>query len=474
MEIKVRNGIYQYLYTYLWVLFFIVFLFAANHLFPEKIPYTHLLHKTYDPDVINYRYFWSIAHYKYCSPVTVKLVVSGIILLLCVPWVNYRFLDTAKQAITRCHGFLSKRLSFNTFSLLISLIFMLFFWTFRLTNRALSTDAVMIPKAIERAIAEGRMYIAPDEILSSLTNYFSYRFFFVTNGWSIETSIGLLSCLWGGIFIYLLVHLVRYLQDNPVYQSSALLFFLFSGFMQIYFGDIENYALPYLIVTLYIYSSFKYLSENDYGVFVPTAIWFLSLFSHVLTFTFTPSLLYIWLLKNKRQSIKLLAFILIILAFISVVGSTSIPIAGMFHISNMLSFSTVMKKMYILNHFPLSAITHRLIACLNETIFVSLPSLIIIGYFLLFHFNKIDFTDQILQISFINVLSSISCLLILGPFSFDWNLFAFIAIANAILAMTLFFKVPLERKHYYHFVIYLIISFFHTAILILSSHYLSS
>jgi hypothetical protein len=474
MEIKTRYENFQYLYTYLWVLFFIVFLFAANHLFPKEIPYTHLLQKTYDPAVMNHRYFWSIVHYKYCEPMALKLAVAGMILLLCVPWVNYRFLDITKRAITKIHNFLSRRLSFQALSLLISLIFILLFWTFRLTNRALSTDAVMVPKAIQRDIAEGRMYIAPDEILSSLTNYFSYRFFSATMGWSIESSIGFLSCLCGGGFIYLLVHMVRYLLENPVYRSGAVLFFLFSGFIQIYFGDIENYALPYLILTLYIYSSFKYLSEKDYSIAVPTAIWFLSLFSHVLTFTFTPSLLYIWLLKNKKQMVRLLGFILIILAVISVLGSMSVPIAGMFHISNMLSFSTVMKKIYILHHFPLSAIIHRLIACINETIFVSLPSLMIVGYFLLFHFNKIDFKDRVIQISFINVVSCIFCLLILGPFSFDWNLFAFIAIANAILAMTLFFKIPLERKYYYHFVIYLIIAFFHTAILILSSHYLST
>jgi hypothetical protein len=474
MENKTKYARFQYLYTYLWVLFFIAFLFSANHLFPKEIPYTHLLQKTFDPAVVNHRYFWSIVHYKYCSPMALKLVVAGIVLLLCLPGVNYRFLDTGKRLITRTHNFFGQRLSFKAFSLLISSIFILLFWTFRLTNRALSTDAIMVPKAIQRAMAAGRMYIAPDEILPSLTNYFSYRLFSATLGWSIESSIGLLSCLWGGVFIYLLVQMVRYLQENPVYQSGAVLFFLFSGFIQIYFGDIENYALPYLIVTLYIYSSFKYLSEKDYGILLPTAIWFLSLFSHVLTFTFTPSLLYLWLLENKRQAIKLLVSILIILAFISALGSMSIPIAGMFHISNMLSLTTVMKKIYILHHTPFSAITHRLIACINEAIFVSLPSLMIIGYFLFFHFNKIDFNDRIIRISFINVLSSVFCLLILGPFSFDWNLFAFIAIANAMLAMLLFFKIPLVRKHYYHLVIYLIISLFHTAILILSSHYLST
>lgn len=468
MKTDTKAGIYcQYLYTYTWVLLFIVILFYIDTILPRRVPYPIFWNFPYDPDVISYRHFWSVAHYKYCKSIPTKLVISGIILLFCIPVINRRFLDIAKKWISHAHNLFGRRIS--KFSVLISFLFFLLFWNLRSTN--FDGDSVMIPKFIQSAIDQGQMLMLPDEILPSLANHFSYRFFSTTLNWDIETSIGFLSCLWGGMFIYLLIRMVTYLQEDINYQLTALLLFLFSGVIQVYFGDVENYALPYLTVTLYIYASIKYLSEDNYPIVIPTMLWVLSLLSHVLSFTFAPSIIYIWYYKNRKQATTLLIAIVIILAIIGIIGTVSLPVSRALHISNMLSLRTIMKKLTNITNDPLLIISNRLIGTLNEMIMVSLPSLMIVGYYIFFHLRKIDFKDRVIQISFINFLSGIFCLLLLGPFPYDWNLFAFVAISNLVLAIILFVKIPLERKYYYHFVIYLAISFFHTSILILSSHY---
>jgi hypothetical protein len=465
-----KYGVYcQYLYTYTWVLLFIVLLFTANLLLPRDIGYNLLWQTPNYPAVINFRHLWSIDHYKFCEPVTLKLVISGIILLFCHPRINRRFLDIAKKGVTKTHNFLSGRISFKVFSVSISSIFFLLFWNFRSTR--LIGDSAMIPRFILNSIEQGRIFIHSDEILPTFTNYLSSLFFSATLDWNIETSIGFLSCLWGGFFIYSLLRTVRYLHENPIYQSAALCLFLFSGFMQIYFGDVENYALPYLTVTLYIYTTFKYISGDDYPIIIPTLIWVLSLSAHVLAFTFTPSLIYIRFLKNKKQAIALGVIVFIVLVSAGFIGTISMSVTRASHISNMLRLTTIFKKITVFSKTPLAAISDRFIAGLNEIILVSLPGIMTIGYFMFFHFRKINFKDRIIRISFINLVSCVFSMLLLGPFYFDWNLFAFVAIGISMTAIVFLFKIPLEAKYYYHLAVYLLIGFFHTVILILSSHY---
>jgi hypothetical protein len=132
--------------------------------------------------------------------------------------------------------------------------------------------------------------------------YIHSRFWHYVNtsfGISITLSYQILSCLSGGIFVVLLL-----LYSRDVFPQRPLSFFLMivsGGYMQLFFGDVENYTMTAVIVMAYFFCSCLFL-QRKCSLLFPSMALTMALTFHLLAGFLMPSLLYLYWIAFKRKS----------------------------------------------------------------------------------------------------------------------------------------------------------------------------
>ena len=130
--------------------------------------------------------------------------------------------------------------------------------------------------------------------------YFHSRFWFYTNhylGWSVEFSYQILSCLAGGIFVFLLLtYCSKFFEDTSLF---AFLMCVSGGYIQLFFGDIENYTLTIVWIMGYFFASALF-SEKKVSIVVPSVLLAIALTFHLLVGFLIPSLIFLYLISWKR------------------------------------------------------------------------------------------------------------------------------------------------------------------------------
>lgn len=165
--------------------------------------------------------------------------------------------------------------------------------------------------------------------------YLHSRFWFHTNrwfGWSVALSYQVLSAVAGAAFVALLLEYCRALA-----QSRALALFLVivsGGFMQLFFGDVENYTLTAALVMAYFVVALRYI-QGRASLVAPTATLAVAMTFHLVAGFLLPSLAYLWLQDFKRKRWGSLG--LSGIAFLAVLGTTllffhcnGLPIADLY------------------------------------------------------------------------------------------------------------------------------------------------
>jgi hypothetical protein len=106
-----------------------------------------------------------------------------------------------------------------------------------------------------------------------------------------------------------------------------------AGFMQLFFGDVENYTLVTLLILGYLFSGYLYL-ERRCGLLVPTCVLAVAVTFHLLAAFLLLSLAYLHLVALRRRELRSVA--------LAVVMLVAIPLAVVvyFHY-NGLPFSTI-------------------------------------------------------------------------------------------------------------------------------------
>jgi hypothetical protein len=75
-------------------------------------------------------------------------------------------------------------------------------------------------------------------------------------GWSVAYSYQVISSIAGGMFIFLLIYFSKYFKGKGICFSLGV---VSGGFMQLFFGDVENYTLVSVFLFFYIFVSKGYL-----------------------------------------------------------------------------------------------------------------------------------------------------------------------------------------------------------------------
>jgi hypothetical protein len=88
-----------------------------------------------------------------------------------------------------------------------------------------------------------------------------------------------LSCAAGAAFVYAVLRLSRRLA--PEVPWLVVLGLLGGGYIQLFFGDIENYTLTAALVTFYLLTALRFL-EGEVGLWVPTVLLAVAICFHLL------------------------------------------------------------------------------------------------------------------------------------------------------------------------------------------------
>ena len=166
-----------------------------------------------------------------------------------------------------------------------------------LRSNSPNPDGVSYVEKFERDVPLHGAHVTHDEMWEF---YLHSRFWFYTNagfGWSVERSYQVLSCLAGGVFVFLLLtYCPRLLPRSPL---LAALFCVAGGYVQLFFGDVENYTLTTAWLMGYFLASALFL-EGKRSVLLPSLVLAAAMSFHLLAGFLLPSLAYLWLVAWRR------------------------------------------------------------------------------------------------------------------------------------------------------------------------------
>jgi hypothetical protein len=131
--------------------------------------------------------------------------------------------------------------------------------------------------------------------------YVHSRFWFYTNayfGWNVALSYQVLSCVAGSAFVYVLLTYCQGLV--PKKSTWAFLGCIAGGYMQLFFGDMENYTIMTALVMAYFLASLRFLARRG-SVVWPSVLLTLALTFHLEAGFLVPSLAYLLVMAWRRN-----------------------------------------------------------------------------------------------------------------------------------------------------------------------------
>lgn len=223
-------------------------------------------------------------------------------------------------------------------SVVVALTAMVLFFTLR--NEFVNQDGrAFLARFLEDVPAKGA-HVTHDEMWEL---YIHSRFWWWTSseyGWSLIEGYQFLSALSGVAFVLVLIRTCALLlPGNPV---SLLLCVSAGGFMQLFFGDVENYTFAATLILTYLFAALLHL-KGAVHIAIPTAVLATAITFHLLAGFLLPSLAYLYLLEAKRRAYKSMAVGL--LAFATPIGAT----LAFFHY-NGLPIGDLFTKSHALGH----------------------------------------------------------------------------------------------------------------------------
>jgi hypothetical protein len=315
------------------------------------------------------------------------------------------------------------------------------FWLLR--SHFLNPDGLTLAAKLQHDVPLRGAHVTHDEMWEL---YLHSRFWFYTNrlfGWSVELSYQVLAAVAGGAFVFVLLRYARRIQPR-----NPLAFFLLvatGGFMQLFFGDVENYSLTAVVILGYFYASALYLSGH-LPLVVPSALLATAMTFHLLAGFLIPSLLVLVFL-DLRSGRGFRPMVVSALAFVAILGLTltffhfrQLPIRDLFHHSHAFGQGSG-----VLHGFAVPSIKH-LVQQANLLLLL-VPAVSFLGPLLVFRRIEASRLNLHLAVAAASMLFfQLTWKPGLGVYG-DWNLFANAAVPLSLLIWHNVLRIPgLEYK----------------------------
>ena len=400
---------------------------------------------------------WGINQWAYFPTVIAPL--AGVIVLLF-------FMPSLNQAARRGLSSLTSRLAHLTDKLMksnmrrrylvysaFSALFFIPFWLWRERVYFLGDGAQIISR-----LNSGELTVHWAEPLETFLHIQAFSFADRLLNMDASTLYALLSCLAGVIFVFLTLLLADLLGEERREKAFVFLILLGMGSTQLFFGYVEHYSFLYLFVFAFILSSLAYL-RGRIGWLVPLITFILAGLSHVSSLCLLPSLLYIFLVKDKSGESSALKRGLIL---------TSGLVFGLFLLAVYLKYSWTISPIFV----PLAEDTYaapgylmfslpHILDFLNQQLLVSPVGLIMLLAPLVCVSAKSLFEQRtfrfLLLVSIFQLLFGFLVEPDLGA-SRDWDLFSVAGLGYTILGLYILLNLLRDRPRFAHLGLILVLT----------------
>jgi len=215
---------------------------------------------------------------------------------------------------------------------LVAILAVALFWSFR--NNFINPDGRTFAEKFVRDVPVLGAHVTHDEMLEL---YIHSKFWWFASqhlGWSVIKSYQVLSSLAGGVAVFVLLWLCDWLV--PANSIGLLLLTASCGFMQLFFGDPENYTFLSTLILIYLGAAYWYLRQ-EVSLLVPSVILAVAVVFHAIGGWLGPSLLYLYAVAWRRRQVRDIGAALLLSALV-VVGtvvyldvSGSLPLRAILH-----------------------------------------------------------------------------------------------------------------------------------------------
>jgi hypothetical protein len=170
------------------------------------------------------------------------------------------------------------------------------FWALR-TNW-LNADGNMLTPKLEADVPRLGAHLTHDELLELFLHSRVWHYTHEWWGWSVVVAYQVVSCTAGALFIYALVRLARRLAPAAPWLFVAGV--LAGGYMQLFFGDVENYTVTAAIVAFYTLAALRFLA-GEVPLWVPAATLAVAAGFHLESAWLWPSAVYLAVVSYRRR-----------------------------------------------------------------------------------------------------------------------------------------------------------------------------
>jgi len=299
--------------------------------------------------------------------------------------------------------------------------------------------------------------------------YLHSRFWFYTNylfGWSVELSYQVLSSVVGGAFILLLMYYCSIMfPDRPILAFAVC---VSGGYMQIFFGDVENYTLTVTLIMAYFIASALYI-KGWWNIIVPSVILAAALTFHLLAGFLIPSIIVLYYIawrRGQKRSVVTAAGM-----FCAIVGLTllffhfhDLPIRNLWYHSHAFGHGGNIRPRLV---DPTPGYYFQIL----NLAFLLVPVWIILIPQLIFKRVRLDEMNIHLIVAAIFMgLFFIGWKATLGVYS-DWNMYAAAALPVTFLVLRNMFSTECIRRRYWLIYLFAWLFILHSYSWVISNHF---
>lgn len=232
---------------------------------------------------------WGISQLHYFS-LEFRIGLSAVGLLILIPKIN----KTVAGVLCRVFDSIAERLKKMNRYLLYSaagFLSLIPFWLLRSRTPLLGDGYLRAGEVRTEAIS------SVAEPLDALVHLAVSKLF----GLDSYTTYGVLSCLAGGLFVFLLLLLCDHLGRDGREKLFVFSILITIGANQLFFGYIESYTLMYTAMVGYVLFAVRYLREKG-GFLLPCVFMVLTAGFHLSAIFVLPSLFYVAFATVPRSS----------------------------------------------------------------------------------------------------------------------------------------------------------------------------
>jgi hypothetical protein len=161
----------------------------------------------------------------------------------------------------------------------------------------LNPDGHMFAPKFAAAVPVSGAFVTHDEMLEFLVHSRLWAYTNAWWGWSVGYSYQVTSSVAGSIFVFLAFRLAG--RVAPAAPGLFLAGVMSGAYMQLFFGDVENYTLTAVVVTAYLLSAARFL-RGEAPLWEPAVALALAMSFHLLAGWLLPSLAYLGYLSWRR------------------------------------------------------------------------------------------------------------------------------------------------------------------------------